>query len=257
MVGTVRKSLLLKGFEMIRIEGLTKRFGSKVAVNNLNMEVFPGEFFSFLGPNGAGKTTTIKMVAGLLIPTEGRAFVYGKDVQVDPVGAKQVVGYIPDRPFLYEKLTGREFLGFVGGLYEMDGKGLDSKTEELMELFDVLDAADFLVEEYSHGMKQKLSFCAAFLHEPRVVIVDEPWVGLDPRSIRFLKNYLKERVRGGMCVFMSTHTLSIAEEVSNRVGIINGGNLIAVGTVEEIMALKASRDFEDMFLQLTAEEEEI
>ena len=242
---------------MIRTESLTKRFGSKVAVNNLNVEVFPGEFFSFLGPNGAGKTTTIRMVTGLLLPTEGRTFVDGKDVQADPIGAKQVIGYIPDRPFLYEKLTGREFLGFVGGLYGMDGKRLESDAEELMELFGVHDVADFLVEEYSHGMKQKLSFCAAFLHDPRVVIVDEPWVGLDPKSIRFLKNYLREKVRDGLCVFMSTHTLSIAEELSDRVGIINGGNLIAVGTVDEIMALKASRTFEDMFLQLTAEEDEI
>jgi len=257
MAGTVHKPPLLKGLEMIRTESLTKRFGSKVAVNNLNVEVFPGEFFSFLGPNGAGKTTTIRMVTGLLLPTEGRTFVDGKDVQGDPIGAKQVIGYIPDRPFLYEKLTGREFLGFVGGLYGMDGKRLESEAEELMELFGVLDVADFLVEEYSHGMKQKLSFCAAFLHDPRVVIVDEPWVGLDPKSIRFLKNYLREKVRDGLCVFMSTHTLSIAEELSDRVGIINGGNLIAVGTVDEIMALKASRTFEDMFLQLTAEEDEI
>jgi ABC-2 type transport system ATP-binding protein len=257
MAGTVRKSPLLKGSEMIKTECLTKRFGSKVAVNNLNIEVFPGEFFSFLGPNGAGKTTTIRMVTGLLLPTEGRALVGGKDIQGDPIGAKHVIGYIPDRPFLYEKLTGREFLAFVGGLYDMDGKRLESETEELMELFGVRDVADFLVEEYSHGMKQKLSFCAAFLHDPRVVIVDEPWVGLDPRSIRFLKNYLKKKVRDGLCVFMSTHTLSIAEELSDRVGIINGGNLIAVGTVEEIMALKESRTFEDMFLQLTAEEDEI
>ena len=237
---------------MIRTEGLTKKFGSTVAVDNLNMEVHPGEFFSFLGPNGAGKTTTIKLVTGLLIPTEGRAFIDGKDVQLDPVGAKQVVGYIPDRSFLYEKLTGREFLEFVGGLYEMDGRRLERKADELMELFGVLDVADLLIEEYSHGMKQKLSFSAAFLHDPKVIIVDEPWVGLDPKSIRFLKNYLKEKVRDGLSVFMSTHTLSIAEEVSDRVGIINGGHLIAEGTVDEIMALKKSRNFEDMFLQLTA-----
>ncbi len=237
---------------MIRTEGLTKKFGSTVAVDNLNMEVHPGEFFSFLGPNGAGKTTTIKLVTGLLIPTEGRAFIDGKDVQLDPVGAKQVVGYIPDRSFLYEKLTGREFLEFVGGLYEMDGRRLERKADELMELFGVLDVADLLIEEYSHGMKQKLSFSAAFLHDPKVIIVDEPWVGLDPKSIRFLKNYLKEKVRDGLSVFMSTHTLSIAEEVSDRVGIINGGHLIAEGTVDEIMALKKSRNFEDVFLQLTA-----
>ncbi|MCK5558133.1 MAG: ABC transporter ATP-binding protein, partial [Candidatus Hydrogenedentes bacterium] len=230
---------------MIRTEGLTKKFGSTVAVDNLNMEVHPGEFFSFLGPNGAGKTTTIKLVTGLLIPTEGRAFIDGKDVQLDPVGAKQVVGYIPDRSFLYEKLTGREFLEFVGGLYEMDGRRLERKADELMELFGVLDVADLLIEEYSHGMKQKLSFSAAFLHDPKVIIVDEPWVGLDPKSIRFLKNYLKEKVRDGLSVFMSTHTLSIAEEVSDRVGIINGGHLIAEGTVDEIMALKKSRNFED------------
>ena len=240
---------------MIRTEGLTKRFGSTVAVNNLNMEVYAGEFFSFLGPNGAGKTTTIKLLTGLLIPSAGRAYIDGKDVQVDPIDAKRVIGYIPDQPFLYEKLTGREFLRFVGGLYEMDSHYLERRAGELMELFGVREVADLLIEEYSHGMKQKLSFTAAFLHEPKVVIVDEPWVGLDPKSIRFVKNYLKERVRDGLCVFMSTHTLSIAEEVSDRVGIINGGSLIAIGTVGDIMALRASRDFEDVFLQLTAEGE--
>jgi ABC-2 type transport system ATP-binding protein len=241
---------------MIRTEGLTKRFGSTVAVNKLTMEINSGEFFSFLGPNGAGKTTTIKLLTALLIPTEGRAFIDGKDVQLDPVGAKRAIGYIPDQPFLYEKLTGREFLRFVGGLYEMDPCETERKAEELMALFGVLDVADLLIEEYSHGMKQKLSFSAAFLHDPRVVIVDEPWVGLDPKSIRFIKSYLRNRVQEGLCVFMSTHTLSIAEEVSDRVGIINGGNLIAMGTVEEVMALKASRNFEEVFLELTAGGEE-
>ncbi len=238
---------------MIRTEDLTKGFGPVLAVDKLNMEVHSGEFFSFLGPNGAGKTTTIKLLTGLLIPTAGRAFVNGVDVQLDPVGAKRALGYIPDQPFLYEKLTGREFLRFVGGLYEMGAREVERKAEELMEMFGVLDAADLLVEEYSHGMKQKLSFSAAFLHDPQVVIVDEPWVGLDPKSIRFIKGYLRERVREGLCVFMSTHTLSIAEEVSDRVGIINGGHLIAVGTVKEIMALEATRTFEDVFLELTAE----
>ena len=221
------------------------------------MEVHPGEFFSFLGPNGAGKTTTIKLLTGLLMPTEGRAFIDGKDVQLDPVGAKRVVGYVPDQPFLYEKLTGREFLRFVGGLYELGGIEFEKKAEELMELFGVLDVADLLIEEYSHGMRQKLSFSAAFLHDPKVVIVDEPWVGLDPKSIRFLKGYLKDKTRDGLCVFMSTHTLSIAEEVSDKVGIINSGNLIAMGTVAEIMALEASENFEDVFLQLTARGDEI
>jgi ABC-2 type transport system ATP-binding protein len=242
---------------MIRTEGLTKTFGSTVAVNRLTMEVKRGEFFSFLGPNGAGKTTTIKLLTALLIPTEGRAFIDGKDVQVDPVGAKRVIGYIPDQPFLYEKLTGREFLRFVGGLYDMEPNEAERKAEELMELFGVLDVADLLIEEYSHGMKQKLSFSAAFLHDPRVIIVDEPWVGLDPKSIRFIKSYLRSKVHDGLCVFMSTHTLSIAEELSDRVGIINGGTLIAEGTVAEIMALKESRNLEEVFLELTATGEEL
>ena len=241
---------------MIRTEDLTKGFGSVLAVDKLNMEVRSGEFFSFLGPNGAGKTTTIKLLTGLLIPTAGRAFVNGVDVQLDPVSAKRALGYIPDQPFLYEKLTGREFLRFVGGLYEMDTREVELKAEELMEMFGVLGAADLLIEEYSHGMKQKLSFSAAFLHDPRVVIVDEPWVGLDPKSIRFIKGYLIEKVREGLCVFMSTHTLSIAEELSDRVGIINGGHLITVGSVKEIMALEASRTFEEVFLELTAEGDE-
>jgi ABC-2 type transport system ATP-binding protein len=240
---------------MIRIENLSKRFGAKAAVDDLNLHVPAGEFFCFLGPNGAGKTTTIKMLTGLLHPTAGRAFIGGHDVQQAPLEAKRLIGYIPDHPFLYEKLTGREFMRFVAGLYRM-GNGVMARAEELLEMFEIRAVADQLIEDYSHGMRQKLSFASCFLHEPRVVIVDEPWVGLDPKNIRFVKDFLRAKTREGLTVFMSTHTLSIAEEVADRVGIINRGRLLRVGSVGEILALAngAAGTLEDVFLELTESE---
>ena len=236
---------------MILTENLTKRFGPKTAVDALSLRIDAGEFFCFLGPNGAGKTTTIKMLTGLLHPTAGRAVIGGHDIQTNPLGAKQLIGYIPDHPFLYEKLTGREFMQFVSGLYQM-GNGTAEKTEELLELFEIRTVGDQLIEDYSHGMRQKLSFASCFLHEPRVVIVDEPWVGLDPKNIRFVKDFLREKTRAGLTVFMSTHTLSIAEEVADRVGIIHRGKLLHVGTVSEIKALASDAGtLEDVFLELT------
>ena len=238
---------------MIITENLTKQFGQKVAVNELSLHVDRGEFFSFLGPNGAGKTTTIKMLVGLLAPTSGKALIGTFDVRENHVAAKRLIGYIPDQPFLYEKLTGREFMRFVGGLYEMDDAVVQSRTEDLLELFSVREYGDQLIQDYSHGMRQKLSFSAAFLHDPAVVIVDEPWVGLDPRSIKFVKEYLKEKTRNGLTVFMSTHTLSIAEEISDTIGIINNGRLVTVNTVAGILQQRDSGRFEDVFLELTEE----
>lgn len=238
---------------MVSTDGLTKRFGDTVAVDGLNIDVPKGEFFSFLGPNGAGKTTTIKMLVGLLRPTGGVATVGGFDISVQPVDAKRLIGYIPDHPFLYEKLTGREFLLFVAGLYGMADGDAGRKADELMETFGISGVSNNLVEDYSHGMRQKLSFCAAFIHDPHVVIVDEPWVGLDPKSIRFVKDFLRQRTRDGLTVFMSTHTLAIAEEVSDRIGIINAGRLITVGSVDEIKASQTSGSLEDVFLAITDE----
>jgi len=240
---------------MIRLEGLTKRFGEKLAVDGLSLQIESGEFFCFLGPNGAGKTTTIKMVTGLLQPTSGSANIGGFDIQRDPLNAKLLLGYIPDSPFLYEKLTGREFMRFVAGLYRMDEAYAAKKSEELLELFEVRDVADQLTEDYSHGMRQKLSFASCFLHEPRVVVVDEPWVGLDPKNIRFVRNFLKEKTREGLTVFMSTHTLAIIEDVADRIGIIHRGKLLHTGSLPEILALASNPgNLEDVFLELTREE---
>lgn len=237
---------------MIRTEGLIKRFGSKTAVSSLDLEIPEGEFFCFLGPNGAGKTTTIKMLTGLLHPTEGRAILCGHDIQKEPIEAKRFIGYIPDTPFLYEKLTGRELMRFVAGLYGIPEKRVETFGEELLDMFGIRGVGDQLVEDYSHGMRQKLSFASCFLHDPRIVIVDEPWVGLDPKNIRFVKDYLKKRTREGLTVFMSTHTLSIAEEIADRIGIINNGKLLHVGTVPEIKALADHPgSLEDVFLQMT------
>ncbi len=249
----------------VKTQALTRRFGTKTAVRNLDLEIAEGEFFCFLGPNGAGKTTTIKMLTGLLRPTSGRAILGGYDIQLDPIPAKRLVGYIPDHPFLYERLTGREFMRFVAGLYQMPEETLADTCDNLLEIFEILHAGEQLIESYSHGMRQKLSFASCFLHQPRIVIVDEPWVGLDPKNIRAVKTFLRQKTREGITVFMSTHSLSIAEEVADRIGIIHHGRLLHVGTVNEIKALashsgsangSASDSLEDVFLELTRQAEE-
>jgi ABC-2 type transport system ATP-binding protein len=239
---------------MIKTENLTKRFGPNVAVNDLNLDIAQGTFFCFLGPNGAGKTTTIKMLTGLLRPTSGRAVLGEHDIQKEPVAAKRLLGYVPDTPFLYDKLTGREFMRFVAGLYQIPEAHYRAHCDELMGLFEIDKVADQLVEDYSHGMRQKLSFASCFLHDPQIVIVDEPWVGLDPKNIRFVKSFLKEKTRNeGLTVLMSTHTLSIAEEIADEIGIINRGKLLHRGTVDEIKALQERPgSLEDVFLTLTS-----
>ena len=242
---------------MIVTTNLTKRFGANTAVDSLNLRVEAGEFFCFLGPNGAGKTTTIKMLTGLLRPSGGRAILAGHDIQEEPVATKALLGYIPDTPFLYEKLTGREFMRFVAGLYQMPDDLFRAKSDSLLDTFEVLDVADQFIEDYSHGMRQKLSFASCFLHDPRIVIVDEPWVGLDPKNIRFVKTFLKEQTERGVTVFMSTHSLGIIEETADRIGIIHRGRLLHTGTLGEIKALSRSPgSLEDVFLELTREESE-
>lgn len=240
---------------MIRTERLRKTFGDKVAVEGLDLEVGSGEFFCFLGPNGAGKTTTIKMITGLLRPTSGTASVGGHDVEEEPLAAKRLLGYIPDHPYLYEKLTARELLRFVAGLHGLPTAEFAGRCDPLLEVFELSSVADQLIESFSHGMRQRLSFASCFLPGPRAVIVDEPWVGLDPHHIRKVKVWLKERTReDDLTVFMSTHTLSIAEEIADRIGILHRGRLLHVGTVGEIKAL--ARDpgsLEDVFLELTRE----
>jgi ABC-2 type transport system ATP-binding protein len=235
---------------MIEIDNLTKRFGEKVAVKGLSLEIGSGEIFAFLGPNGAGKTTTIKTMAGLLRPSEGTVRIAGHDVVKEPEDAKSHLAYVPDEPFLYEKLTGREFLHFVADLYGMDRSARDEKIERLSEKFDFAEYMDTLAEGYSHGMSQRIVVASALVHDPDVLLIDEPFVGLDPRSSRTLKDTFRELVNGGVCVFLSTHTLTVAEEMADRIGIIRRGELIALGTTDEIRG-GDKRHLEEVFLEVT------
>lgn len=211
---------------MITLKNVTKKFGSFTAVDDVTLTIQRGEFFGFLGPNGAGKTTTIKMLTGLYAPTSGTCVVNGHDIHRDPVPAKRSVGYVPDQPFLYEKLSGREFLYFVGGLFGMPTPDLRLKIEESIELFELGEFIDKRGEEYSQGMRQRIVLSAAMLHVPRVLIIDEPLVGLDPRSARLVKDTLKKRTREGLTIFMSTHLLEIVEELCDRIAIIKHGRII-------------------------------
>ena len=240
---------------MIKLTRLTKSFGNQIAVDDLSLDVEGGELFGFLGPNGAGKTTTIKMMAGILKPTSGKVEIAGFDVQRQPERAKMKIGYVPDDPYLYDRLTAREYLEFVGGLYRLDKKTVGIRSAELFEIFDMDGWVDRKCEEYSHGMRQKVVFCAAFLHDPTVLIVDEPVVGLDPRSTKMVKDFLKQYAAKGVAVFISTHVLSIAEELCDRVGIINKGKLIGVGSIAQLRDRATQRDanLESLFLELTCD----
>jgi ABC-2 type transport system ATP-binding protein len=238
---------------VIQLEGLVKTFGSTVAVDDVSLHVAAGEIHGFLGPNGAGKTTTIRMIAGLLQPTRGRVVIDGHDVAREPVAAKGSLGFIPDRPFLYEKLTGAEFLRFHAGLYGLEGGEVEGRATELLELFELSRWRDELVESFSHGMKQRLVMCAAFLHRPRAVVVDEPMVGLDPRGARLIKEIFRVQSRKGVAILMSTHTLEVAQEMCDRISIIQEGRIIARGTVEELRELAGHEDAQltPVFLKLT------
>lgn len=241
---------------MIELEKLTKQYGKTLAVQDLNLSVPDGELFGFIGPNGAGKTTTIRMIGGLLSPTSGRVVIDGDDIADDPVGVKRKIGLIPDRPFLYEKLTGIEFLQFTADLFELNPADFESKSREWLNLFGLWDRANELIEAYSHGMKQRLIMSAALLHDPRLLIVDEPMVGLDPRGIKMVRNLFRQLAETGVTVFMSTHTLSLAEEICDRIGIINNGKLIATGTIAELQsaARLGQANLEQAFLELTQEQ---
>ena len=238
---------------MITLTHLTKRFGSLTAVSNLSLDVRRGEIFGFLGPNGAGKTTTIKMIAGILEPTEGSITICGKNLAEDPTGAKQVTGFIPDRGFLYEKLSGIEFLQFVASLYGMDDGHAEARIRDLLALFEMKDWTGDLIESYSHGMKQRLVMSAALIHEPKVIVVDEPMVGLDPKAGRLVKTIFRSLANKGVTVFMSTHTLAVAEEMCDRIGIIHEGRLIALGTASELRQKAGGQEntLEGVFLRLT------
>jgi len=240
---------------MIEIHDLVKTYGRLTAVDHVTLHIPAGEFFGFLGPNGAGKTTTIKILAGLLKPTSGRITIGGFDIGQAPVAAKALLGYIPDRPFIYDKLTGLEYLQFIGDLYGMEADHAAQRAERYLEFFDLGDAAGELIEGYSHGMKQKLLISGALLHEPKVVVVDEPMVGLDPKGARQVKDLFTDICRKGTTIFMSTHSLGIAQAMCQRIGIIQKGRVIALGTMDDLrrQAQKDHEHLEDLFLELTGD----
>ena len=238
---------------MIEINEVTKKYADFTAVNNLNLTVSRGEVFGFIGPNGAGKTTTIKILGGILEPTRGNARICGIDIFKHPVAAKRKIGFIPDRPYLYEKLTGMEFMRFTGDLYGVGRNGFQKKAEKELNRFSLYDWANELIESYSHGMRQRLIFASALAHDPEVIIVDEPMVGLDPIAIIMVKDLFKSLAKSGVTVFMSTHTLKVAEDICDRIGVIHRGRLIATGTTEDLRREVdiSDADLEKVFLNLT------
>lgn len=240
---------------MIKLINLTKDFKTTLAVNRLNLEVAAGEIYGFIGPNGAGKTTTIRMMGGIIEPTDGKILIGGIDVSRDPVGAKKIIGFVPDRPFLYEKLTGMEFLKFIADLYRVDLRVFSRRAPELLEQFALRQWKDEIVEAYSHGMKQRLIIAAALLHDPRVMVIDEPMVGLDPEAVRMVRDILKGLAQQNVTIFVSTHTLSLAEDLCDRIGVIHKGTLLAQGTVAELnLAAKTGEArLEEVFLTLVRE----
>jgi ABC-2 type transport system ATP-binding protein len=238
---------------MIELSNLTKRYGRFTAVDGIDLTIPKGELYGLLGPNGAGKTTTMRMIAGILQPSSGTVRIAGIDIQQNPLVAKNRLGFIPDRPFVYDKLTGAEFLRFVAGLYGQGGAEIENRIDELLGLFELAPWKDELTESYSHGMRQKLIISSALVHRPEVIVVDEPMVGLDPKSARLLKDLLREFVTRGGTVLMSTHTLEIAEAMCDRIAIVQGGRVAASGTMDELRSQTSSGDatLEELFLKLT------
>jgi ABC-2 type transport system ATP-binding protein len=245
-----------KGTAMISLRGARKTYGKFAAVKGIDLDVYRGEIFGFLGPNGAGKTTTIRMVAGVLQPTEGRVLVGGDDLDENPESAKSRIGYIPDRPYLYEKLSGGEFLRFVAGLWGKDGDAVEARADRLLELFQLSQWKDELIESYSHGMRQKILISSALIHQPELIVVDEPLVGLDPRAARLLKDLFRTFAKNGGTVFLTTHTLEVAEALCDRIGIIDKGEIMALGTMEELRAQAnaGGAHLEEIFLKVTGGE---
>jgi len=239
---------------MIHVKDIEKSYGNFQALHPLNLHVKRGEVFGFLGPNGAGKTTTIRMLAGVLTPTNGTIVVDGLNIVENPVESKRRIGYIPDRPYLYEKLTAREFLRFVGRIYGLSDEEIQMRGPQLLAENDLADRADELIEAYSHGMKQRLVLSAALLHKPQLLIVDEPMVGLDPHGARRIKSRLREIAESGRTVFLSTHSLDVAQEVCDRVGILFRGKLVALSSVEDLLEQQKSTDLEQVFLKITEEQ---
>ena len=244
---------------MIDIINLTKDYGTTIAVCDLSLSVASGEIYGFIGPNGAGKTTTIRMMGGIIAPTSGSVIIDGFDMAKNPVGAKQIIGFVPDRPFLYEKLTGREFLKFSSDLYSVNSDIFEQKSASLLKQFALWDWANEIIEAYSHGMKQRLIIAAALLHDPKVLIIDEPMVGLDPTGVRMVKDILKQLAANNITIFLSTHTLSIAEDLCHRIGVIHKGTLLAQGTLAQLneAAKTGEAKLEEVFLNLVSHEWEL
>ncbi len=237
---------------MIDIQHVSKSFGDLKAVDNVSLEIQSGELFSFLGPNGAGKTTTIKMLTGLMVPDSGTILLNGINILENPVEAKKLVGYIPDAPFLYNKLTGVEFLTVIGNLYEMDHVDISRQIDIYLDRMDMGDWCHQQIEGYSRGMKQRVAFAGAMMHEPEILVIDEPMVGLDPRTGRAMKKLMREKADNGTAVFLSTHNLNVAEELSDRIGIINKGAVLSVGTMDDIKR-NPDESLEELFIQLVEE----
>lgn len=242
---------------MIQFKKLTKKFGSFTAVNSIDLHIKKGSLFGFLGPNGAGKSTSIKMLTGIYSLTEGDIEVKGISILKDAQAIKLITGYIPDQPFLYDRLTGLEFLYFCGGLYNLDKKSVKSRIDEMIDTLKLGDWLNKRTEEYSQGMKQRVAIASAFLHHPELIILDEPMVGLDPQSAVLVKQFLKRKSEEGITVFMSTHSLNVVEEICTDVGIINKGKIIFAGGLEELLSMKKelSHNFETLFIELTSETE--
>lgn len=244
---------------MIEISQLSMRYGDLLALDELSLSIERGEFFAFLGPNAAGKTTTIKLLTGLMEPSGGSAHICGFDIQKDPLEAKRRIGYIPDVAEFYDKLTPIEFMAFIAELFEVEPARAKKRTPELMEQFDLIPYGRQRIENLSHGTRQRLAISSALLHDPEVIIIDEPMVGLDPKNARVVKEELKARSEAGVTVFLSTHLLNVAQELADRIGIIHHGKLIALGDVEEIMKVEEGgedRSLEEVFLELTKDESE-
>lgn len=239
---------------MIELHNLSRRFGDHWAVRDLSLSVPAGELFCFLGPNGAGKTTTIKMITGLLQTTTGVIRINGIDLATDPLGVKQMIGYIPDTPYLYDRLTAAEFFHFTGELYAMENARIQAAQPELFSLFGLQEFADYMVRDLSHGLRQRLLYAVSFLHQPSVLFIDEPLIGLDPHTIRLIKDLLRHKTRNdGMTIFLTTHILALAEDIADRIGIIHNGRLSALGTVAELRTQSGiSGSLEDVFLHLTS-----
>lgn len=243
---------------MIKLINLTKKFGGFTAVDNVSLEVEPGTIFAFLGTNGAGKTTSIRMLTGVLQPTSGTAEIGGYDIQKNPIEAKFLMGVIPDRPYIYGKLTGLEFLQFMADLYKVPPKESKVRIAQLLELYSLDEWQHDLIDGYSHGMKQRLLMCAAQVHNPPVLVIDEPMVGLDPRGAKLFKDTLKKHASEGLTIFMSTHSLPVAEEIADKLAIIKRGQIVAMGTLDELYARAKSpaSDLENVFLDIIAQGEE-